>query len=103
MGYLHPAVLSEIAMKILDSMRQHLVMLPGEVLDSTCLVLDFPTTFDVLRIGIRTIITRIPEKTDPFPSFSELLYRLLGKLLGTLGNVTVLDEAVAKNKVGRAF
>jgi hypothetical protein len=45
------------------------------------LILHFPALFDAARISIRTILTRVPEKIFPFPSFGELLYRLLEHLL----------------------
>jgi hypothetical protein len=45
------------------------------------LILHFPALFDASRISVRTILTRVPEKIFPFPSFGELLYRLLEHLL----------------------
>lgn len=99
MGFLCPAVLNQICVKLLRTMQASLLPLPGEIFHSINLVLDFPVTFDVMRICVRTILTRVPEKTDPFPSFSELLHRLIGVLLKRLGNVSVVGEERSKNKV----
>ena len=101
MGYLYPAVLNQLAVQVMQSVQNNLMTL-DDIGPSIDLVLDFPKTFDILRIGVRTIITRVPEKTDAFPSFSELFHRLLGKLLRNLGNIKVVEENATKNKVHEA-
>lgn len=63
------------------------------------LQVQFSPVFDAARIAVRTIVTRIPEKVAPFPSFSELYYRGCTSLLQDKFGITVTEPDGARIKV----
>jgi hypothetical protein len=67
--------------------------------DQINLTINTPDVFDALRIAVRTVITRVAEKTFPFPTFSELLMRILSSVLKSRHELLCVDEVDAKLKV----
>lgn len=98
LGYLQPSALQQLTLQISSALHAGITPLPGEVLSTVRLILNLPTTFDVLRISVRTVLTRVPEKTEPFPSFAELMFRLLNITLQRTCNIKAVEE-VASNQV----
>ena len=98
LGYLQPSALEKLAVQVSTALQKGITPLPGEDISSVQLILNLPVTFDVLRISVRTILTRVPEKTDPFPSFAELMFRLLSKTLQRTSSIKAVEDA-ASNQV----
>jgi hypothetical protein len=107
MGYLHPEPLRALAGRVLLTLQTS-VELPASAtaggattdgLSDVQLDVALPMAFDAVRIAVRTIMTRVSEKVGPFPAFSELIYRLLGRILKETSDMTLAEESVAINKV----